>query len=572
MGSKYVYDFPFLNKAYVESDGKLRKVSSSFCEYLGYKENELLLTTLGEISHPDDIAQAMEILSDPNEERTELVHRFIHKKGDTLWANLKAGPVAGESGDPEFFAIFVTDITPYINSQRQLEQQVQLTQQFLDAIDQGYLLINRKGKIVDVNPAYCEIMEYSRDELLTRTITELRPDITQEEEEDFIAKIIEKGNLAFQTQHETSGGEIKDLEARTTAFELNGSTMIAGFVRDVTRERLAQKELTESEQRWHRLVEHNPLPVLISIDGVIRFVNKAGLQMYSVEDEDKVLGKSVFDFMDPESIEKIEERIEKIQQEEMLPPSEQRLVDADGKELFVEVHSIPIKYKGKEAVQTVLRDITEAKKREEKITEALEEKEVLLQEIHHRVKNNLAVISGLLELQAMTHQDDTVLKIIRESQLRVKSMAMIHEKLYESPSLSDIGFDNYVKELVDAIIDSYQLDQAITVNYDLEEIKLDISSAIPCALILNELVSNCYKHAFEGMDKGRIEISINKTDPEIRISVSDNGRGIPDDFSLEDHDTLGMRLIETLSAQLDGQLTFGSTKGTTFTLIFPYED
>ena len=571
MGSKYVEDFPQINSAYVKQSGKLEEVSPSFCDYLGYAEEELLSMNLEKLLHPEDRAEAHKLLS-ANRESAEFVYRFSHKNGGTLWANIKVGMVKGESGQTNVIALHLTDITKYKNSQKQLGQQVQLTQQFLNAIDEGYLLINRKGKIIDVNPAYCKIMGYSRDELLTRTITELRPDVTQEEEEQLIREVVEKGNMAFLTRHQTSEGEVRELEARTTAFEMNGTTMIAGFVRDVTRQRLAQKELTESEQRWHRLVEHNPLPVLVSIKGIIKFINKAGLEMYGVEDEHKILGKSVFEFVDSTSMEKIEERIKKIHLEKILPPSEQRLVKPNGEELFVEVHSIPIRYKGQNAVQTVLRDITEAKKREEKITEALEEKEVLLQEIHHRVKNNLAVISGLLELQAMTHEDDSVKKIIQQSQLRVKSMAMIHEKLYRSPNLADIDFDNYVKELVETIVNSYQIDQDISVYYDLQQIKLNISRAIPCALILNELVSNCYKHAFKKLNEGTINIGISKTDDEITMSVSDNGRGIPDDFSMEDQDTLGVRLIETLSAQLGGQLTFESNGGTTFVLTFPDKD
>jgi two-component sensor histidine kinase len=217
----------------------------------------------------------------------------------------------------------------------------------------------------------------------------------------------------------------------------------------------------------------------------------------------------------------------------------------------------------------------ELQKRVDKQTEhlkaALEEKEVLIKEIHHRVKNNLAVISGLLELQMDHAENQFVNRVLSESQRRVQSISMIHEKLYQSKKLAEIDFEKYVRELIDIITYSFSNpDKEIQVNINIDDFKLGVDQGIPCGLILNEVVSNAFEHAFTDRDTGTIDIAISLIDDQkIKLTVEDDGKGLSDDQESFGHDSLGITLVETLGQQLEGDISWKSDeKGTTFMLQF----
>jgi PAS domain S-box-containing protein len=205
---------------------------------------------------------------------------------------------------------------------------------------------------------------------------------------------------------------------------------------------------------------------------------------------------------------------------------------------------------------------------EDNLDVALKEKEALIREVHHRVKNNLQVISSLLYLQSKKTGDKNTFEIFRDSQTRVKSMALIHEKLYKSENLALIDFSEYIKNLVDYLFDSYKITHngiGLTINAD--KVVLEMDTAIPCGLITNELVSNSLKHAFPENRKGEIKIELSRLkDNNIKLVVSDNGIGLKADY--DKTGTLGMQLVNTLVKQIDGELRLDTCFGTRFEIIF----
>jgi two-component sensor histidine kinase len=221
-------------------------------------------------------------------------------------------------------------------------------------------------------------------------------------------------------------------------------------------------------------------------------------------------------------------------------------------------------------------DITERKK----VEEALASIEIARQkEIHHRIKNNLQVISSLLDLQADKFKDrgnikdSEVLEAFKESQNRVISMALIHEELHKGEKLEMLNFSSYIKELADSLLMTYTLgDKAINLNMDLDpNIFFDMDIAIPLGIIINELVSNSLKHAFNGREKKEIGIKLHREEGSniaYILSISDNGVGIPEDLNIEDLDSLGLQLVTTLVDQLDGELELKRNNGTEFTIRF----
>ncbi len=217
--------------------------------------------------------------------------------------------------------------------------------------------------------------------------------------------------------------------------------------------------------------------------------------------------------------------------------------------------------------------IVEKRLAEKKIHQSLQEKEFLLKEIHHRVKNNLQVISSLLRLQSMHVEDQMALKLFQESQNRVQSMALVHEKLYRSDNFSEIDFADYVKSLTKSLYRAYQTNpNQITLNIDVEHTAIGIDIAVPCGLVINELVSNALKHAFpkEWAQKAEITIELHpKEDKMIELIVKDTGIGLPDDFNLETASSLGLHLIHILIVdQLKGSIILKSKPGTTYQIQF----
>lgn len=206
------------------------------------------------------------------------------------------------------------------------------------------------------------------------------------------------------------------------------------------------------------------------------------------------------------------------------------------------------------------QDITERKQKELRISKSLQEKEILLSEVHHRVKNNLAIISGLLEMNLFQVNDKNTIDFIKDSQLRIKSMAGIHEKLYQSDSFTHIPFKEYSLDLIETIQNSMSsIDFEPEIITKVENTQLNLNYAIPCGLILNELITNSWKHAFPNRKTGTITISFYSVGKKIHLSVEDDGVGLPDGFKYEETSSLGMTLINILSQQLEAQLSIGNT-------------
>ncbi len=216
----------------------------------------------------------------------------------------------------------------------------------------------------------------------------------------------------------------------------------------------------------------------------------------------------------------------------------------------------------------VSKDITQRKKAELKIKESLEEKEVLLQEIHHRVKNNLQIISSLLNLQTRYVEGEESINVLKESQNRVKTMAIVHEKLYQSPNLKDINFKEYIEDLISVLFYSYGIEsENIKTEINLEYLQIDIDTAIPCGLIINELVTNSLKYAFPDK-KGVLKVELIPVSDYIKLVVADNGIGLPPDIKLENTSTLGLKMVNSLVHQLEGTLEVNRRDGTEFVIKF----
>jgi len=253
-----------------------------------------------------------------------------------------------------------------------------------------------------------------------------------------------------------------------------------------------------------------------------------------------------------------------------------RLLDRSGnvKNIFVVAVMIP----GTKDSLISLLDVTQRINAEAEIKKSLKEKETLLKEIHHRVKNNLTVISSLLNLQSHYIKDKDDLIMFKESQSRAKSMALIHQRLYDSSDLKRIDFGDYIKTLANEMFHTYVTDSSrIKLNLNVEDVMLDINTAIPLGLILNELLTNSMKYAFPSSElsnkfnstkKGNINVNLLKNKKGYVLSVEDDGIGFPENINLENTDSLGLQLINSLTNQINGKIRLKRNNGTSFKIDF----
>lgn len=230
----------------------------------------------------------------------------------------------------------------------------------------------------------------------------------------------------------------------------------------------------------------------------------------------------------------------------------------------------PVHYKDGIIVGSVvtMRDITERIKEEEKVKTSLKEKEVLLKEVNHRVKNHLQIINSILSLQSVYIKDKDDLAIFQETQNSIRSMALIHEKIYASGNLSEINLTEYLQVLASHLIKSFAISSRVHLNFDMDQVFLPVEKAVPCGLIVNELITNSMKYAFPDNRAGEISVILRLSD-QLTMTVKDNGVGFPENIDYKNADSFGMQIISSLMEQLDGSFKLESGAGTTFHIFIP---
>ena len=357
------------------------------------------------------------------------------------------------------------------------------------------------------------------------------------------------------------------------------------IVRDITDRKRAEEALRESEEKFRNFVETSAdLVFRLSRTGLMEYVSPSVEELYGYC-PDELIGKHLRTTTPIKEVPGALKALKRVLGGKTLNNFEIRQLSKNGHIIPMEINAVPVKKDGKiVGLQGIMRDITAHKQAEEQIKSTLREKEILLKEIHHRVKNNLQTISSLLSLQSGYIKDKQALRVFKNSQERVRAMALIHEKLYQSSDLAEIDFNGYVQSLVRYLFDSVSLkSEQIRLKIEIEDVALDINTSMPLGLIINELVANSFKHAFPGNRKGELQVYLgtgehekkekkngkeDKYDYDYTLIVRDDGIGFPGDLDFRSSGTLGMLLVNTLVKQLHGVIDFEGKNGTTFTMKF----
>ena len=438
----------------------------------------------------------------------------------------------------------------------------------LSTMSNFLIILNTQKKIVLVNQSALNLLKYKKEDLIGENSNSIFKDELEEINSDEIGQVKTSETMLKSSEDKLipvlmSVSLIKISEKEPLGLVCIGS--------DLTKEKEIKKALEKSEKLYSTLVKTDPDSIITTdINGKIVYTSQHALQMYGYEKSEDLLGKSIFDLVIPEYQNKAKLDLEKTLQKNILRNLEYKLVKKDGDQFIGEWNIAVINddEEGPVAFMTTARDITHHKNIEAQMQASLQEKTVLLREIHHRVKNNLQIISSLLNLQSQYIKDKEAFEVFKESQNRVKSMAIIHEKLYQSGNFAEINVAEYLKNLTDSIYSSYGVNlDVINLKINAENIFLDINKAVPCFLLINEVITNSIKHAFPDGRSGEIIINFSKND-EYVINIKDDGIGLPKYLNIHETNTLGMQLINGLTSQLDGKLEVKSNGGTEFIINF----
>ncbi|MEO8760822.1 MAG: PAS domain S-box protein [Bacteroidia bacterium] len=363
-------------------------------------------------------------------------------------------------------------------------------------------------------------------------------------------------------------------EANYNPIIINGKiTGISVFSRDITEQKEIEQKMLATQTQLAAII-NNSSDIVVSIDKDYNVVQFNQLLFDMVKHRSgKIIkeGMSIYETMEVENHKDVTNIYKRVFTEgksivavEMFPVSNNR-------KLHFETNYNPIKQNGDiVGIAIFARDISQKIAYETELRGALKEKEVLLKEVHHRVKNNLQVISSILNLQTSYVKDKETVNILKECQNRIKTMAYIHESLYQTKDFLQINFGEYIINLVKNLFYSYDANQQkIKANFDVDTIFLNLDTSIPCGLIINELVSNAFKYAFADGREGFISVKVKKIENnKIRMQVTDNGKGMPANIDFKNTESLGLQLVNILSEQINATLTLNQTKGTTFEIIF----
>ena len=483
----------------------------------------------------------------------------IRSTGEAFQMLISIAVLHGSEEEQKGFVWVGRDVTDIHVAERELRRSEERYRDILESASDLVFSIDGKGHFTYANPSFYKTLGYSGESLQTVHINDI---LGQDESNDSWVDTITGSSQEIQFRSKL-GEEL--LVIGGGAKQVNANDKLTGvrcIYLDVSEVRAHQKDARRKSAKLESIFNSSRYILMFTINRKLEVTsmndNVKGMlnQQFGF---DTSLGSPIIDLLknhiSPQryknQLQFFQRAFQGVQQQFELP-----LVDKNGDEVWYQMFVNPVSYgDDHEELSCIAYEITDRKEIDQQIRSTLKEKEILLQEVHHRVKNNLQVISSMLNLQRRFIDDPKMLDILEESQNRISTMSFIHESLYQNSDFSSIGFAEYLKRLTQNLIHSYSRVSAnVELTCILDDVQIDLKQAIPCGLIVNELVSNALKYAFPGKRGGAIELRVEEKGQDIEIEVSDNGVGLPDDFDFETNESLGVYLVQALTDQLDGSL------------------
>jgi len=547
------------------------------------QERTLSFEGLRELIHPEDwpaVARAVgeAVRGGPH---CDIEYRLVRPDGETRIVHSRGEVIWDDSGRPRRMVGTVQDITERKQAENALRESHDLLNAVAEGTDVAFYVKDLQGRYLHINPVGARILGKPVEEILGKNDREVLPPETAQEIMERDRAVMSTGERrTFEDTLSVAGLVRTFLSTKAPHRDPHGRVIgLIGISRDITERKQADEALRESEQRYREVFKcASDCIFLIDVTPDLCFkikelnpTDERTLGYSTAEVADKLIE----DCLTPELAAAVGASYRRCVEAGTTINYETDLDLRIGRRSF-QTSLIPVRDQGGRIHRLigVARDVTERRRTEEQLRTWLREKDVLLKEIHHRVKNNLQLISSMLSLQAGRIRDPAVAAIFTESQSRLRAMALVHENLYRSRDLGSVRVAGHIEALCAYLYRSYSVDpEQIGLDLQIPDVMLDLDRSIRCGLIINELVSNAIKHAFPGGRTGRVSVRLDAMpDGCYSLVIQDDGVGLPRGLTPGNSESLGLQLVSDLSEQLGGILTVNREGGTTFTLRFPGDD
>lgn len=553
-------------------------MSPSFEKVLGFVVDEGMTLPIKKLLTPGSIRLAKttlvnEMRGDEKRDPGRFVFlelEFYHKNGSVRNLESSLSFIRNENGKPAGIYGLSRDITERKRAEETAKSSEEQIRSIFRAAPIGIGIV-RDRILQDVNPRLCEMTGYQKEELIGVSARILYPN---QEEFDFVGKekyrqIAEKGTGSVDTLWRKKDGSIINVLLSSTPIDVNHPERGMTFTAlDITCRKQAEQALRESEERYRLMFESSRDAMMTLEPPLWEFTsgNPAIYDIFKVKDVAEFTSLKPWELSpkyQPDgrlSIDKAREMIDKAMSEghHFFEWVHKRL---NGEEFPATVLLTRVEMAGNVFLLATVRDITDRKRAEEEIKRQLAEKEALLKEVHHRIKNNIASIGSLLYLHAKAITNPDAKTILQDAIGRVNSMRMLYDKLLLTTSYQHVSVKNYFDDLIDTIVNIFPDKANITLEKRIDDFQLDVKRLFPIGVILNELLTNIMKYAFIGRDEGLIRITLAKNGKNVRLTVQDNGRGMPENFDIDKSKGFGLMLVKMLTQQLEGKFTMENLNG-----------
>lgn len=556
---------------------RIMRVNEAAIIQYGYSRDEFLQMTIFDLRPESEVKKLEEYLT-ANELYFERSGIWKHQKknGDIFFVDIISHSLPCNNGC-QCRLVIANDVTERVRAEEELRDNEAMFRSFIEGLPEAIIILDDMG-ISYVNTKTEVLFGYAKKELIGQAIEQLMPERFRHKHarhrETFLENHRHILNKMREVQCMRKDGSEFIGEIILSRIELKKKSLISASIRDIT-----EKKKIEEALRLSKLNMDNVLNTVsdfvwsVSLtDNKVLYANPAVLDIYGIPPEEFFKEPDVWlKIAHPDDRPMLEEDRKGLfargwfdcEYRVIVRTNITKWVHGRGKVIYDENH-VPIRLDG------VISDITEHKADEQRIRESLKEKETLLREIHHRVKNNLQIISSLIRMEAPYIKDKAAREIFLSNHNRIRSIALIHQKLYQSKNLSQIDFSQYIEQLVKEIFSIYLYKKAgIELTMECADIKMGIETAFPCGLLISEIITNSIKHAFPDNKEGMITIQLSKgLTNDYLLVVGDNGIGMPKELDLSNPQTMGLQLIMTLAEQLDASIEIQRDTGTEYRFSF----
>jgi PAS domain S-box-containing protein len=528
--------------------------------------------------HPDDlplVKTALEGLGSSPQGSAKAEYRVMCKNGSYKWVEAVAKAVPNEQTGKLEYVASIRDISLRKLASEALAASEKKFRSYIESAPEGIMVVDGGGRYVECNSAALTLFGFSLEEMLQISLQDVLAVTSRAAGQQHFMQVKKEGRASGEILLRRRDGS--EFWGRIEAVRLDAE-LILGFITDTTEQKRAAQALQESEARLLRAqaVAHVGNWELDLTTQTV-WASAEAFRIYGLEPSSKFPPLTeVQQFPVPEDRPRLDQALRALVQDGIPYDVEFRIrrIDDQAERVIHSLASLEGNPKtGPAKVIGVLQDITERKRVELAISASLTEKTALLKEVHHRVKNNLQIVSSLLSMQAGRTKNPEVLELLKEAQQRIRSMGLIHESLYLSENVARVNFSDYIQTLSAQLFRSFGPGtNRIRLRHETGSIFLPLAQAVPCGLILNELVTNALKYAFPGNREGQIHLELRTEPGLLHLRISDDGAGLPPELVIGKTETLGLQLVFLLANQLGGTLTVERAGGTSYSLKIPIQE